>query len=219
MKTVLCFGDSNTWGYDPARYDMAANFAMRHEFDVRWPGLVQTALKDEVRIIEDAINGRTSMKTDDYMPFRRGLDGANQAVLIHTPYDIVIVQLGCNDFKQQFNLLPGQIARGIETVTATLAAKQPFYPAPKVLLISPHPFRPNIFDLRLAANFGPTAYERSCQLGGLLKATAERRGWEFIDCAELGFEISPIDGVHYMPEDHAKLAKVVIAKLREMIKD
>ncbi len=48
-KTVLCFGDSNTWGYIPG------GDCDRYAPDVRWPGVMQAALgTDDFTIIEEA---------------------------------------------------------------------------------------------------------------------------------------------------------------------
>jgi lysophospholipase L1-like esterase len=40
MKTVLCYGDSNTWGFDPETGE-------RFPEDVRWPGVLRAKLGDE----------------------------------------------------------------------------------------------------------------------------------------------------------------------------
>ena len=42
MKNVLCFGDSNTYGYDPA--GMRDGTAVRYAQDVRWCGVAQRDL-------------------------------------------------------------------------------------------------------------------------------------------------------------------------------
>src|SRR5947207_1713019 len=52
MKTVLCYGDSITWGFNPADQT-------RFAFDVRWPGVVQTKLGADYRVVEEGLSGRT----------------------------------------------------------------------------------------------------------------------------------------------------------------
>ena len=52
MKTILCFGDSNTWGYDPAA-TASAPFPIRHPHDVRWTGVFARELGDGFRVIEE----------------------------------------------------------------------------------------------------------------------------------------------------------------------
>ena len=61
------------------------------------------------------------------------------------------------------------------------------------------------------------AYRKSLELGRLYRAVAERQGCGFIDCGELGFEINAVDGLHYSKADHAKLAPLAAAKIREML--
>ena len=72
MKHILCFGDSNTWGYDFTTYDPGIGSGQRMPFNVRWPGIVQNLLGGEYRVIEDALNARTNMVEDPYFPHRHG---------------------------------------------------------------------------------------------------------------------------------------------------
>ena len=39
-KTILCYGDSNTWGYSPATQD-------RYARDERWTGVLRQKLGDD----------------------------------------------------------------------------------------------------------------------------------------------------------------------------
>ena len=160
MKNVLIFGDSNTWGYDSARYVPEADAFQRMDETERWPALVRSRLGSGYHIIEDALNGRTLVWDDPYMPNRNGL---------------------------------------------------------QVLLIVPAPTHPDIATLREISSFGPTAYRRSCELGKLYRDIAERNHCGFIDCAELNFEINTVDGLYYSLADHAKLAPIVVEKIREML--
>ena len=59
MKNVLCFGDSNTYGYDPA--GMRDGTAVRYAQDVRWCGVVQRDLGEGWHVIEEGLNGRTTV--------------------------------------------------------------------------------------------------------------------------------------------------------------
>ena len=217
MKNILCFGDSNTWGYDVTTFDPTIGSGQRMPFDVRWPGRVQNLLGSEYRIIEDALNARTVMNQDPYFPHRLGIAGLEAALDAHAPLDLVIIKLGVNELKHMFNLTAGMIAFGVEKLV--LAAKKSYYnyPEPQVLVIAPHPVSPNIYNDLFGFSFGPLAYEKSCQFGALYKDLAARYGCGFIDCADLNFTLNTLDGLHYSREDHAKLADVVAAKIREML--
>ena len=65
MKHVLCYGDLNTWGYDPvsgARFDQ----------DTRWAGVLRRVLGAGYTVIEEGLNGRTTVWDD---PIEEGKNG------------------------------------------------------------------------------------------------------------------------------------------------
>ena len=217
MKNILIYGDSNSWGYDFARYVPELDTCQRMTEAERWPGIVRDLLGPEYNIIEDALNGRTVMNDDPYMPGRNGLVGLRAALDIFAPLDLAVLKLGCNELKDYFNLNAAMIAFGIEKLVRECKASYYGYAAPQVLLIAPAPTHPDIGRLRSAARFGPDAYRKSLEFGPLYRAVAERQSCGFIDCGELGFEINAVDGLHYSKADHAKLAPIVAAKIREML--
>ena len=217
MKNILIYGDSNTWGYDMSRYIPELETAQRMTADERWSGRVQMLLGDEYRVYEDALNARTLMWEDPYFDYRHGLKGLKIALDKHAPLDLVVFQLGCNELKHMFNLTSGMIAQGMEKLVDACNVSLYGYPAPKVLLIAPHPTRPDIGELLYGENFGPDAYRKSCELGEKYRAIAEKKGCGFIDCAELHFELNAMDGLHYSRADHARLADAAAAKIREML--
>jgi lysophospholipase L1-like esterase len=87
MKTILCYGDSLTWGYNPAD-------ATRYPFEQRWPGVLQAELGSEVRVIEEALNGRTAATDSWVQPNRNGRAMLGPLLESHAPLDWVIVMLG-----------------------------------------------------------------------------------------------------------------------------
>lgn len=218
MKRVLIYGDSNSWGYDVTRYLPEINAYQRMTEDERWPGLVLKMLGPDYEVIEDALNGRTTLQEDPYMPNRNGLMGLSIALDANAPLDLVVIQLGCNELKHMFNLSAGMIARGVERLVQE--CRQPLYgyPAPQVLLIAPAPTHPDIGSFASGYNFGPDAYAKSLEFGSYYRAVAERNQCGFIDCAPLNFEINEVDGLHYSKADHAKLAPIVAEKILEMLK-
>jgi lysophospholipase L1-like esterase len=87
MKTILCYGDSNTWGYAPGtgkRY-------LRHE---RWTGVLQQLLGSNAVVIEEGLNGRTTTLDDPTKPFRNGKDYLIPCLDSHAPLDLVVLMLG-----------------------------------------------------------------------------------------------------------------------------
>ncbi len=93
MKTVLCYGDSLTWGYSP-------DGSGRHALKDRWPQVLQTELGNNVHVIADGLNGRTTAYDDHLSGFERNAAKTLTTALgTHFPLDLVIIMLGTNDMK------------------------------------------------------------------------------------------------------------------------
>lgn len=105
MKTVLCYGDSNTYGYDPSD-------GFRYPESVRWTCRLQKLLGDDYRIIEEGCNGRTTVFDDPIESWKNGRDYLKPCLNSHKPIDIVILMLGSNDLKETFHASAKQIAAG-----------------------------------------------------------------------------------------------------------
>lgn len=79
MKVILCFGDSNTYGRDPVTKG-------RLDRKTRWPGVLQNTLGEKYYVIEEGLNGRTTVWDD---PVRGGPKKTAASicylVLNHTP--------------------------------------------------------------------------------------------------------------------------------------
>lgn len=98
MKRVLCYGDSNTWGY------ISGTDHQRYGENERWTRLLQKILGDEFEIIEEGLNSRT-LFTEDTRPGkdgRKGYDYLKPCMLSHDKIDIVILMLGTNELKDSF---------------------------------------------------------------------------------------------------------------------
>src|SRR5262249_26502974 len=100
MKTVMCYGDSLTWGYNPSD-------GTRYPFDQRWPGVLQQELGVGVRVIEEALNGRTAATDSWLLPDRNGRTLLAPLLESHAPLDLVILMLGTNAIAARPRARPG----------------------------------------------------------------------------------------------------------------
>jgi lysophospholipase L1-like esterase len=114
MKTILCYGDSNTWGWDPISES-------RLDKDVRWPGVLQQELGDDYEVISEGLPGRTTVWTDPIEGHMSGKDYLIPCLHSHKPIDLVIILLGTNDLKHRFGVTAFDIAEGI-SITAQSCA-------------------------------------------------------------------------------------------------
>ncbi len=202
MKTVLCYGDSNTYGYNPSN-------GMRYPEDVRWTGVLQTLLGSEYKVIEEGCNGRTTIYDDPIEGWKNGYDYLRPCLNSHKPVDIVILMLGSNDLKEVFHFTAAEIAKGAETLVKDIidftSEKQGF--VPKIVLVSPPEIGEGIKTSPFYGSFYENAIERSKEFPKYYKEVAERNGCVFVDAAEY-IKPSTIDSLHLSPEAHRKLAEV-----------
>ena len=137
MTTILCYGDSNTWGMVPM---MSLNDANRHDKADRWPSVLEKTLGESVTVIAEGLNGRTTVFDDPIDgQHKNGLTYLLPCLESHAPLDLVVIMLGTNDTQTRFNLSPYEIACGagllVQLVTANVWGQNGM--APVVLLVCP----------------------------------------------------------------------------------
>ena len=207
MKNILCFGDSNTWGYVPLA-------AYRYPIDVRWTGVLQSSLGEGFRVIEEGLNGLTNATNETNRPIRSGLDALPILLESHRPLDLVVIMLGTNDLKHDFGLTALQIADGAREVCRSVADCEHLADGPpQILLVSPTHVESLPADER---DVFRGAMEKSHELAVHYRSVAEELGVHFLDAAKIVIN-THIDGVHWDALQHktfgVELAKVVKGKL------
>ena len=153
MKSILCYGDSNTWGCPPRRH---FGEVPRYGPDVRWPGVLRTALGSDCTVVEEGLGGRTTRVEAECPIEGEQQNGGTYLVpclASHRPLDLVIVMLGTNDLKHRFGLSAADIAarRGLAgAISSHASGAGPAGGRPAVLLVlsapdcRPRPLRRNV---------------------------------------------------------------------------
>lgn len=208
MKTVLCYGDSNTWGSDPETGE-------RFGPGVRWPGVLAHELGDGFRVIEEGLGGRTTVWDDPIEgAHKNGRSYIRACLESHRPLDLVTIMLGTNDLKARFAVSPSDIAQGAATLAeATLKSGcGPGGGAPLVLLISP----PQVGRLTEMAEMFEGSEEKSARFAWHYRRFAWQYGCGFLDAAGV-IVSSDIDGIHLEAGEHRKLGGAAAVRVREML--
>lgn len=210
-KTILCFGDSNTWGQKP---DKTGRFPA----NVRWTGILQDALGDDYYIIEEGLSSRTTDLEYSKKPGRNGKTYLEPCLDSHRPLDLVILMLGTNDLKIEFDRSAAQIAeamRGLVEMTQEKTSKDG--KQTPVLLVSPI----HIVDTAPRfAEFYTGTYDhdsmlKSGQLADEMKRVAEEMGCEFLDASTVAEPGE--DGIHFSEVSHPALGRVIVEKVNGTI--
>lgn len=207
MKRILCFGDSNTYGFKP-------DGSGRFDENTRWTAIVQHRLGENYQIIEEGLCGRTTIFEDELRPNRRGVDLIGTLVESHNPIDILVVMLGTNDCKARYRATAEIIARGMEQVVtrARLKASKEM----QVLVISPILLGRGVGEKGYDVEFDRQSELESAGLAGEYESLADRNGYYFLDASQYA-EPSTIDREHLDEVGHEKLADAIYNKLKEII--
>ena len=208
MKTILCYGDSNTWGYDPVSQ-------LRMPRDKRWTGVLRLALGEAYLVIEEGLNGRTTVWDDPIELHRSGASYLPDCLESHLPLDLVIIMLGTNDLKVRFSVSAFDIANsaGVLVDIVKRCSTDPRYGVtPQVLLLAP----PVVTRLSDFADMFAYAQEKSSGFGTQFKRVAEQKGCAFLDTSRI-VTCSDLDGIHLEEPEHRKLGLAIAAKVRELL--
>ena len=194
MRTILCYGDSLTWGYD-------AGSLGRHAYEDRWPSVLQGGLGDAARVIPEGLNGRTTA-FDDHLADadRNGVRVLPTLLATHSPLDLVIILLGTNDMKPFICGDAYGSKQGMERLIDLVRSQVYgfFYKAPEVLIVSPPPVCATD-NAEFAAMFDG-AIEQSKRLAGLYAEAAGEYACSFFDAGTVA-ETTPLDGIHLDAEN------------------
>ena len=213
-RHIVCFGDSNTHGHcaDPAD---TADGGVRFNEEERWPCLLQERLGKEFLVIEEGLNGRTTVFEDPTCEGRRGMDSIYSCLYSHKPVDLLVIMLGTNDVKDRFSASPERVGQGMEQLiekaksVAAWAGEKP-----NILLIAPPSIRPEIESLRGA--FSAKSVETSRKLASAYEALAQRQNCAFLNAEGIGI-FNQIDCLHLTSQGHKNMAEAIAEKVIQLI--
>lgn len=213
-KTILCFGDSNTHG----QMSEARN---RWGTDVRWTAQLQSKLGDGYYVIEEGLNSRTTDLDYDKKPGRNGKEYLRPCLDTHNPLDMVIIMLGTNDLKIQYNRSVNDIAeaiRGLVKDIKSYAYKNPqdVIQPENIYLLSPifiDTTQKLFGELYAGQSYDELSREKSHQLAAAYSKVAVEEGVTFFDAAAVA--APGADGIHLDKESHDRIS----SSLAEFIKE
>ncbi len=208
-KAILCFGDSNTWGCDPAG-------GPRFDRKTRWPGVLQAELGESFHIIEEGLGGRTTVWDDPLEGPKNGLEQLVPLLHSHRPLDLLVIMLGTNDLKNRFSVSAMDVSSGIERLVETARHYSDAFVGgkPEILVVCPPPFA-SLEGIPFKEMF-VGGEEKSHQLADAYIKRGREKGFRVFDAGQV-IESSPLDGIHLEASEHAKLGQAVANEVRGIL--
>lgn len=208
MKQILCFGDSNTWGYNPETGN-------RFPWGVRWTSILQQHLEaEEIQILEEGLCGRTTVFEDGPQDFRSGISALPDLLTGPDRLSAVVMMLGTNDCKIIYHADAQKIGLGIETLLQIIRQRQS---QAQILLLSPIVLGRDVWKPEFDPEFDEKAVETSYRLREVYQRIAQKYRIGYLAASDYASP-SPADQQHMSAADHGKLASAVERELRLLLK-
>ena len=201
-KMIVCFGDSNTYGYD-------AKTDGRFTHEQRWPCILGNLLSEGYLVREEGLGGRTTVFDDPLYEGLSGLSFISPCMLTHAPVDLLIIMLGTNDTKERFAANAHNISRGMERLVAkAMSTENAWKDKKRVLVIAPPHICSGYYSSPIGEYMGKGCDKKSEDLAKLYEDSAKKFSWYFLDAQKIeGVKMGDTDYMHLTLESHEKLAQ------------
>lgn len=210
-KRIVCFGDSNTWGFIPGS-------GQRYDENTRWTGRLQTLLGYGYAVVEAGLNGRTTIFDNPFAPHTNGSAHMKPMLLSAAPIDLLIFMLGTNDFQVQIGSDPLTTANACAFLleeARKMGLERPGGEM-KLLLIAPTSMEDCRIGYKPLDCIDASGVEKSRRLPAYLRLVAEQLGCAYLDTNDY---IRPggVDGTHWGAQQHATMAQVIFETVKTLL--
>lgn len=203
-KRIVCFGDSNTWGYD-------AKDGERFPESVRWTKELQRKIGEEYEIIEEGLCGRTTVFEDPLQIGRRGIDYLIPCLQSHKRISGLIIMLGTNDCKERFSATAENIGKGMKRLVSEALSLAVWKKKAYILVVSPPPIRKECESSSMKGEMGICS-EKSRGLRESFAICAKECECDFLDAGTVA-SMNEIDYMHLTQEGHKALGEAIFQKI------
>ena len=203
MINILCYGDSNTFGYDP-------HTGGRYDENVRWPGRLQDCLGDQYHVIEAGLNGRTTCYDDPNIEDVNAMKTLDKELEKYDSLDIIAIMLGTNDLKEFVNVDVNEIVSGVEKVMLKMKdiMKKKQEREPLFLIMCQPEIGSSIRQPHFYGEYKESAISKSRMFPSFYRQMAVKNGCMFFDASEW-VKASEVDSIHLNVADHILIGEKV----------
>ncbi len=206
MKKILCFGDSNTFGFIPENGE-------RYKKDERWSGVISNLLDSDYAVTEAGCNNRTAFCINPAGALFTGTKAIVPYLEYHKDWDLIILALGANDLQFAYNVSINEFYEGMKSFIKLVQS----HTKSQILLVCPSAIRKNVLNSFFVQMFNETSVEKSLNLPDIYEKISKETKIHYIDLNEF-VQTSDCDGLHYTLEAHSKIAYSLSEKIKQIFK-
>lgn len=202
MKKIICYGDSNTFGFNPKD-------GSRYDSNTRWAGILAKILGDEFEVIEEGMNNRTGFFTNPDGFMQSGQEYLPMLLEKHKTFDVFILALGTNDLQKFFQLDENIIIKGLEYYVETIRYNNP---NAELIVISPVILDERILKGYFKCQFDEKSIMDSIWMKKIYKDFCQKQNYYFLDINQQVIP-SDKDGLHFDKESHKIIADFIAVQI------
>jgi lysophospholipase L1-like esterase len=213
MKTILCFGDSLTYGANPIAG------APRHAYEDRWPGALARQVGSAAHVVAEGLGGRTTVHDDWFADAdRNGARILPTLLSSHGPLDLVIIMLGTNDLKPFHGRTADEAARGVVRLVEIIRghAAQKNEKQPKVLIVAPPAITDTSNEDMIGHFGGRGVIAESRNFAKAYERRARELGVNFFDAGTVA-KADPADGVHLDADNTRAIGEGLVPLVKSIL--
>jgi lysophospholipase L1-like esterase len=206
MTKIICFGDSNTFGFNPQD-------GSRYDKNSRWTGLLSTILGESFVVVEEGCNNRTGFFLNSGGEIQSGQKYLPKCLEKHRDFDVFVFALGTNDLQKFFDIDENIIINGLKNATSLI---KKINPDAKIIIIPPVVLRNEILTGAFAFQFDENSIKTSIQAQKIYSDFVQKEKIELLDLNKF---VSPsiLDGLHFSRESHEIIAEQVAKKVLSIV--
>ena len=202
MRKIFCYGDSNTFGYNPAD-------CSRFDENTRWTGLLQKNLGVEYIVINDGVCDRTGFVNNPKGLLYSAQRHLPKIITEMEDVNLFILALGTNDFQSEYNIDFNTVEKGLVTLINLAKEK-----SKQIIIISPVILSERVLKGNFSYQFNRAGIEKSKKAGKIYSRVAKANGCAYFDINKF-VKPSDADGLHYDANAHKIIAKTLADFIRQ----
>lgn len=205
MKKIICYGDSNTFGFNPAN-------GSRYDSNTRWTGVLSKLLCDKFKIAEEGCNNRTVFFLNPDGVLQSGQKHLPQCLEKHKEFDIFILALGTNDLQKIFDIDEEIVENGL---TNTIKLIKKHNPKARIILVPPVILNEDVVNGTFSYQFDEKSIKNSILIQKKYTICAEKENCEIVDFNRY-ITPSKLDGLHFDEMSHKIMAEQIANQINNI---
>ena len=194
MKKIICYGDSNTFGYNPVN-------SSRFDEDTRWTSLLQKRLGAEYEVINEGLCDRTGFVNNPKGFLYSAPKHFPKFITKSDNFDLLILWIGTNDLQFQYDISMGTIEKGLENLIKLAGAK-----TKNIVIIPPVILSEKVLEGFFSFQFDKNGITKSRKVGRIYRTIAGIYHCNYFDINKY-VKPSDTDGLHYDKASHKLIAE------------